>query len=158
MFLVKRSKVLAIILAISVVAFSLCIFGVSKEANVDSNKITVVLDAGHGGIDNGVSGKYTGALESDLNLAITKKVKNNLIKAGINVVLTRESSNGLYGLATKNRKRKDMLKRKEIIEGASPNLVVSIHQNYYSLPSRRGAQVFFDAGKEESKNLAKKLL
>ena len=126
MFLVKRSKVIAIILAISVVAFSLCIFGVSKEANVDSNKITVVLDAGHGGIDNGVSGKYTGALESDLNLAITKKVKNNLIKAGINVVLTRESSNGLYGLATKNRKRKDMLKRKEIIEGISPKLVVSL--------------------------------
>ncbi|MBE5756457.1 MAG: N-acetylmuramoyl-L-alanine amidase [Clostridiales bacterium] len=157
MFLVKRSRIISIILVLSVVAFTLCIIGVTSNSTVDNKEITVVLDAGHGGIDNGVTGRYTGAKESELNLSITKKVKNNLIKAGIKVVLTRESSNGLYGLATKNRKRKDMLKRKEIIESVNPNLVLSIHQNYYSLPSRRGAQVFFDEGKEESKSFAKKL-
>jgi hypothetical protein len=48
-------------------------------------------------------------------------------------VLTRKTSAGLYGTATKNRKRKDMLKRKEIIESERPNLVISLHMNYYIL-------------------------
>ena len=37
------------------------------------DKIKIVLDAGHGGIDSGVSGVNTMVKESELNLIIVKK-------------------------------------------------------------------------------------
>ena len=157
-YIKKKGLVIITILILSIMAFVMCFSAIniiSIEGSVSD--ITVVLDAGHGGVDGGVSGRYTKVKESDLNLIITKKVKHNLIKAGINVVLTRSSENGLYGTATKNLKRKDMQKRQEIIKKANPNLVLSIHMNYYSLPSRRGAQVFYKAEDEESKTLSLKI-
>ena len=72
----------------------------------------------------------------------------------MSVVLTRSTEAGLYGVATSNLKRKDMEKRRDIINKANPNLVVSIHMNKYSLSSRRGAQVFYKAGNENAKLLA----
>ena len=49
---------------------------------------------------------------------------------------------------------RDMQKRKEIILGANANLVVSVHQNFCPLPSRRGAQVFYNGERESGKALA----
>ena len=105
--------------------------------------MTVVLDAGHGGIDGGVTGIKTGVKESEVNLSIVKKLQVYFEQAGINVVLTRKTDAGLYGLATKGFKKRDMQKRKEIIENASPAVMVSIHQNAYAGSSRRGAQLFY---------------
>lgn len=125
---------------------------------VDSdNVIKVVLDAGHGGIDSGVSGVSTGVKESELNLSYVKNIEKYLQNAGMSVVLTRTSNAGLYGVATKNRKRKDMEKRKQIINEAQPNLVLSIHMNKYSMSTRRGAQVFYKKGDEYAKLLAQSI-
>ena len=121
------------------------------------NKLTVVLDAGHGGIDGGVVGKKTGIKESDLNLLITLDLKEILLDAGFEVVLTRKTQAGLYDTATKGFKRRDMQKRKEIIEEAKPNLVLSIHQNYYPSSSTRGAQVFYSHNHLQAKEFAKAL-
>ena len=52
------------------------------------------------------------------------------------------------------RKKKDMQKRKEIIENAQPSLVVSVHLNKYALSSRRGAQVFYNENSKNGKVLA----
>ena len=73
---------------------------------------------------------------------------------GFDVILTRKTSSGLYGAATKGFKRRDMEKRKEIVEKEKPDLVLSIHQNYYPSVVTRGAQVFYAAGNETSKALA----
>lgn len=51
---------------------------VSSE-KVKSKKQTVVLDAGHGGMDSGKVG-VNGALEKDINLVIAKMVKKELEK------------------------------------------------------------------------------
>ena len=75
-----------------------------------------VISQDNGGVDGGVSGVKTGVKESELNLAVVKKLENYLKSAGLSVVLTRNTDAGLYGLATGNLKRKDMQKRKEIIE------------------------------------------
>lgn len=48
---------------------------------------TIVLDAGHGGWDNGAV--YEGRAEKDDNLALTLAVGNILQNAGVNVVYTR---------------------------------------------------------------------
>ena len=157
MVVIKRSSIVIVsVLILTVFTFVVC-FGAINQTTIgeaSSTGIKVVLDAGHGGVDNGVSGVNTRVTESRLNLEIVKKLEGYFIDAGIGVVLTRSSDAGLYGVATKNRKKKDMQKRSEIINKAEPNLVISIHMNNYSLSSRRGAQVFYKKGSEQGKLLA----
>ena len=152
----KRNIIIVSVLIITFLTFILC-FGALNNKNVgeaSANKIRVVLDAGHGGIDGGVLGVKTGIKESELNLKVVKKLETYLISAGFSVSLTRNSDAGLYGVATKNLKRKDMEKRRDIIKGVKPHLVISIHMNKYSVSSRRGAQVFYKQGDNNAKLLA----
>ena len=152
----KRNIIIATALVLTLITFVLCFAALSKtDAIAAKSGVKIVLDAGHGGIDGGVSGRTTGVHESDINLAVVKKLETYLMDAGITVVLTRNSEAGLYGVASSTLKRRDMEKRKEIIEKAEPTLVVSIHMNYYPNSSRRGGQVFFKSGSEKSENLAK---
>ena len=128
-----------------VFAVTLCvraIFGAQAVSAVSDGGMRIVLDAGHGGMDGGVSGKTTGVKESDLNLSITLYLADVLTDMGFEVTLTRKTEAGLYGTASKGFKRRDMEKRREIIRAAEPDLVVSIHQNLYPSGNTRGAQVF----------------
>ncbi len=114
----------------------------------------IVIDAGHGGIDAGVVGTTTGAKESDVNLEIAALLKDALSDNGFEVVLTRKTSGGLYGTTAKGFKKRDMQKRKEIIEEARPDLILSVHQNFYPSKRERGGQVFYGKGLAESQKLA----
>ena len=116
--------------------------------------IKIVLDAGHGGIDGGVTGITTGTKESDLNLAITLRLKETLDDMGFETLLTRKTEAGLYDTATDGFKRQDMQRRKEIVQNADPALVISVHQNRYPSTSVRGAQVFFRRGDSQGERLA----
>lgn len=136
-----------------IVTFGICFFALSVTAS-SAQRITVVIDAGHGGVDGGVTGVNTGAKESDINLDISRLLQKRLEEAGLYVVQTRLTQSGLYGAAVSGYKMRDMKKRKEIIENASPALVVSVHQNFFPLSSRRGAQVFYRADSEQSYALA----
>ena len=155
----KRNLVIISVLVVTAIAFIVC-FGALTKRGVDQtsvNKIRVVLDAGHGGIDGGVCGVKTGVKESELNLKVVKLVEKYLISVGMSVTLTRNSDAGLYGLATSNLKKKDMQKRRDIIRSVEPHLVVSIHMNKYSVSTRRGAQVFYKPNDEMAKLLANNL-
>lgn len=110
----------------------------------------IVVDAGHGGIDGGVSGVRTGVKESDVNLSIAYALKARLEEMGFEVIMTRKTEAGLYGAPTKGFKRRDMEARQKIIEKASPLAVISIHQNFYSSRSVRGGQVFYNGEQERS--------
>ena len=68
--------------------------------------------------------------------------------------MTRKTEAGLYGILSKGFKKRDMKKRMEIAENADPDIFVSVHLNFYSSSSRRGAQVFYKIGDEQSKKLA----
>lgn len=160
MIVIKRKNlIIALVLVITILTFSLCFFELhnSNTDNADALGYKIVIDAGHGGRDNGVSGVTTGVKESELNLIISKQLEKYVVDAGFSAVLTRKTSAGLYGLATGNLKRKDMLKRKTIILEEKPTLVISIHMNKYSLSSRRGAQVFYKQGDKNSELLAKSI-
>lgn len=126
----------------------------TRAAASPSDRFTVVIDAGHGGIDGGVSGITTGVKESELNLDIARKLKTKFDKSGAKTVMTRKTEAGLYGIYSKGFKRRDMQKRKQITLNAKADVFVSIHLNYYSSPSRRGAQVFYKIDEEKSKSLA----
>lgn len=125
-----------------------------KAAAAPRPDFTIVIDAGHGGIDGGVEGKKSKVKESELNLDISRKLRDKFSAAGAKVVMTRKTEAGLYGILSKGFKRRDMKKRMEIAEHANPDIFVSVHLNFYSSPSRRGAQVFYKIGDEQSKKLA----
>lgn len=128
----------------------------SKE---DKDRLVIVLDAGHGGRDPGKVG-VDGQLEKDINLEIVMKLKEELEsdrELKVKVVLTRSDDTGYYDDDTANKKSADMKKRCEIIEEASPQLVVSIHQNSYHSSSVKGAQVFYYEKSDKGKVLANKI-
>lgn len=116
----------------------------------------VVIDAGHGGADPGKVG-VDGSLEKDINLQIAKKLAQFLKAADVDVVLTRETDVGLYDENISNKKVQDMKNRVALIEERKPALTVSIHQNSYHEEYVHGAQVFYFAGSEESKELAERI-
>lgn len=152
----KKNLIIISVLLLTAFTFILC-FGalsVGKTSVSDANKIKIVLDAGHGGIDGGVSGVNTNVKESDINLKVVKKIEQLIIGAGMQPILTRTSEAGLYGVATKNRKRRDMEKRRDIINSSNAVAVISVHMNKYALSSRRGAQVFYKDGDENAKLFA----
>ena len=61
----------AALAALEIAAFYLCLHGLTAPVSVlAAANAKIVIDAGHGGIDGGVTGKYTGVKESDLNLEI----------------------------------------------------------------------------------------
>jgi N-acetylmuramoyl-L-alanine amidase len=88
--------------------------------------ITIVIDAGHGGIDPGaksVDGKYT---EAELALEISKLIQELSQDFNINVVMTREDDK-LPGAAITIPE--GLNKRVEIVNQVNPKAYVSIHLN-----------------------------
>ena len=102
----------------------------------------VVLDSGHGGTDPGKIG-VDGSLEKDINLNIVNKLAGYLEAEGVQVVLTRDTEEGLYDAHASNKKVQDMKRRIEKIEETDPVLAVSVHQNSYPEEYVHGAQVFY---------------
>ncbi|MDE7158319.1 MAG: N-acetylmuramoyl-L-alanine amidase, partial [Clostridiales bacterium] len=143
---------ICIVLALAV-TFGICFFALGVTAG-KSLRLTVVIDAGHGGVDGGVVGTTSGVKESDINLAVSRMLQTKFEEAGFRVVQTRSTEAGLYGSATSGYKKRDMKKRAQIITESNPVLVLSVHQNFFSLSSRRGAQVFFREDNEQSFTLA----
>lgn len=119
-------------------------------------KYTVVIDAGHGGRDGGSIGA-NGSVEKDLNLKYAKSLQKILKKSNVNVVMTRTTDEGLYDSNADNKKLSDMRKRREIINNAVPDLVVSIHMNSFPLDSCKGAKTFYQIGNDTSFNVAKSI-
>jgi len=119
------------------------------------SNITIILDAGHGGVDVGTS--YKDIYEKDINLEITKILKRVLEKQNAKVLLIR---NGDYDLASPNvnrRKKSDFDNRINIINSSNADLYLSIHLNYFNNSIYKGAQVFYNNSFEENKILAKNI-
>ena len=66
----------------------------TASANIEE-LMTVVIDAGHGGMDGGAS-SADGTQEKEINLAIAKCLAEEMKAYPIHVVMTREDDNGLY--------------------------------------------------------------
>ncbi|MDO5293747.1 MAG: N-acetylmuramoyl-L-alanine amidase CwlD [bacterium] len=117
------------------------------------NSKLIVIDPGHGGFDPGKVG-VNDALEKDINLSISFKLKTELEKEGYQVELTRTTDTGLYSEGDKSKKSADMRNRVKIINDAEPFVAISIHQNSYPSESVKGAQVFYHKLSEDGKMFA----
>lgn len=127
--------------------------GRSVMADAEGGRLKIVIDAGHGGDDPGKVG-INGANEKDVNLRIAELLKVFLEANDIEVVMTRESDEGLYDPEASNKKVQDMKRRIERIDEAAPVLTVSIHQNSYPEEYVHGAQVFYYTGSVQGQQLA----
>ncbi len=115
--------------------------------------VTIVIDPGHGGRDPGKVG-VNDALEKDINLKISLKLKNLLEQNDINVIMTREEDVGLYSEEDSNKKRADLNNRIQLINESDALFAVSIHQNSFTQEYVKGAQVFYHAASSEGRELA----
>lgn len=113
----------------------------------------IVIDSGHGFFDAGKTG-VNGAKEKEINLAIAKKLRNNLVQQGYEVRMTREDDETLYDGSRPDTKQEDMKKRVALMNDPECLLAVSVHQNSFTAEKYKGAQVFYYTGSEESHRLA----
>ena len=143
----KIELCMTLLLLVGMIIVSKKLSQLVTSENVQAKKVVVVIDAGHGGHDPGKVG-VNDALEKDINLQIAEKVKKYLEKNEIEVVMTREDD------VMEDTKLEDMKKRVALINKTKPVITVSIHQNSYSDPNVKGAQVFFFTGSEVSKEAA----
>ncbi len=117
---------------------------------------TIVIDAGHGGVDPGAV-STSGVVEKEITLQIAKELELLLKKAAVYVILVRQGDYDLADSSETNllkRKRQDLSRRVSIAEEANADLYISIHANYFPSSIWSGAQTFYYEGSEASKNLA----
>lgn len=121
-----------------------------------TEKPTIVLDAGHGGLDSGAVG-VTGVLEKDINLSIVLTLRDMLEMSGFNVVLTRDEDISIYdpGIqGIRNQKLNDMDNRLKIIQSYPDSIFLCIHQNNYTSPDSCGAQMFYNNNNTTNRTFA----
>ena len=128
----------------------------SKEQVIEKKKrITVVIDAGHGGEDSGAVANDL--FEKELNLTIAEKLRDMLSFCDVDVVMTRTDDRMLCGDVTTKKKLQDLLERVNIARAYENCIFVSIHMNKFPLESCHGLQVFYSENNEKSKTLATKI-
>lgn len=128
----------------------------SRKIKEEQPKYIVAIDPGHGGYDPGKIG-INDKLEKDINLAISLKLREQLEKENIKVVMTREDDSSLNTEEGGSKKSSDMRNRVNIINSANPDICISIHQNSYTSKNVKGAQVFYYFKSQEGKKFAELL-
>ena len=122
----------------------------------DYSKPTIIIDAGHGGIDGGCVA-FDGTPEKGINLSISLYLRDILQSMGYNVVMTRDTDVSIYDKGVEgvgNQKKSDMNNRLSIINSYDNAVAVSIHQNQFTDSSYSGAQMFYSDTNDLSQNLA----
>ena len=141
----------------------LCAYWGSMAVTVISEELPfvrkhcIVIDPGHGGEDGGAT-SCTGRMESEYNLAISKKLDDLLHLLGYQTRMTRTSDVSIYttGDTIARKKISDLKERVRIVNETPGAVFISIHQNQFSDSRYSGAQVFY-AKTDGSKELGQKL-
>lgn len=143
--------------------FTALTYGGSKAVSVIAQMIplererTIVIDAGHGGVDGGAT-SCTGVPESSFNLEIALRLNDLFHLLGYDTLMIRTSDCSVYteGDTIAAKKVSDLKNRVATVNEAKNAVLLSIHQNTFSDNRYSGAQVFY--GPEgEGQALAKKL-
>lgn len=95
------------------------------------NRLTIAVDAGHGGTNKGAVGP-TGVLEKELTLALALKLRSALQAAGANVIMTRDKETFF-----------DNKERILFYRDSQPDLLISLHLNSSGDPINVGGTATF---------------
>lgn len=115
---------------------------------------TIVIDAGHGGIDGGAT-SCTGVLESQINLQMALRLEDVLHLLGYQTKMIRRSDESIYteGNTIAAQKASDLRQRVRIVNSTEKAILISIHQNIFADSQYHGPQVFY-APTDGSRELA----
>ena len=103
-----------------------------QPENLSLNKLTIAVDAGHGGSNTGAGGP-TGSSEKMLALAVSLKLQKTLEQQGAKVIMTRTTE-----------KFFDNKERILFFRDSMPDLLISIHLNSSADPIRvTGTSTFY---------------
>ena len=102
-----------------------------QPKNLALSNLVIAVDAGHGGNNTGAQG-ITGAIEKDLTLAVSLKLKTLLLQQGAKVVMTRDTERFF-----------DNQDRILFYRDSLPDLLVSIHLNSATDPIHAGGTMMF---------------
>ncbi|MEL6761463.1 MAG: N-acetylmuramoyl-L-alanine amidase [Myxococcota bacterium] len=94
-------------------------------------RLTVVLDPGHGGRDHGATGQG-GLKEKTVNLEITKRIRRRLEAQGIRVVMTRTGDQTV-----------SLNRRAQLASEAQADLMVSVHANAAPTSKAHGIETYY---------------
>ncbi|MGG7622029.1 N-acetylmuramoyl-L-alanine amidase CwlD [Bacillus coreaensis] len=157
----KRTKIIAFTVGLVILFFILQYdyFKTKESWNSWSLPLSgqiILLDPGHGGPDGGAGEE--GALEKDIALSVSKKLRDYLQEQGALVIMTREEDKDLAEDGTRGysrRKVEDLKKRLAMINESEANFFVSVHLN--SIPSQKwsGAQTFYAPQLKDNAKAAK---
>ncbi len=116
-----------------------------EYAKPDASGLSIILDAGHGGIDPGTeAGPNKEIVEKDINLTITQKVAALLQEAGATVSMIREADE-YVDLADRNARGNQI----------TADLFVSLHCNSYDDDSSiNGLEIYHHRNSATSKQYA----
>lgn len=117
-----------------------------EETQRDPGALLIVLDAGHGGKDQGTCAGDI--LEKDINLSVVKKLAQKLEKRGAAVILTRDEDVKI-----------DLEDRAKLANKEKADIFVSIHCNYYEKDAGiRGLECYYREGSADGEELAERIL
>lgn len=102
-----------------------------QPENLDLSKLTIGIDAGHGGSNVGADG-ITGSLERNIALSISLKLKAELEKLGTKVIMTRTNDTSFSNTA-----------RLKFMKLMNPDMLVSIHCNSADNPMVQGNSTYY---------------
>lgn len=117
---------------------------VISESSPVPRKHTLIIDAGHGGIDGGAT-SCTGVLESNINLQISTRLNDLFHLLGYETRMIRNSDTSVYtqGNTISSQKASDLKERVRIVNSTENAVLISVHQNTFSDQKYSGAQVFY---------------
>ncbi len=124
-----------------------------SAGTAEAERVTVILDPGHGGRDGGAHGE-DGTLEKDLNLSVSKKLAELLALADVNVVMTRDRDIELADPSSSHKKRDDLNARLAMTKQYDRAVLVSIHMNKFPVEKYSGLQVYYSQNHKGSLVLA----
>lgn len=145
----------------------LCFVAVTYGASVATTTVaqmiplereaTIVIDAGHGGIDGGAT-SVSGITESQYNLEIALKLDDLFHLLGYQTKMIRKTDISVYtsGQTIAAQKVSDLRQRVKLVNETDNAVLLSIHQNTFSDSKYTGAQVFYGP-KGEGESLAREL-
>lgn len=133
-----------------------------SEQEPAKNRICVIIDAGHGGVDGGAV-SCTGVYESNINLEIALRLDDLMHLLGIQTYMIRTDDRSVYtdGNSIASKKVSDLKQRVRIANSTPNAILISIHQNTFPDGRYSGAQVFYGNGqgsKELAANMQKSLV
>lgn len=128
-----------------------------KEHLPPVRKHTVIVDAGHGGVDGGAT-SCTGVPESQFNLELALILNDLLHFLGHETIMIRTEDISVYtkGETIAAKKASDLKERVRIANEMPNGILLSIHQNQFHDSRYSGPQVFY-ASTSGSIELAAKL-